>query len=206
MSIAPVDPQRSWFARFVPVLGLLAAMWLIRIGDFLLPGDWNTYGIRSWDFSSLFGIATSPLLHSGFGHLMSNSVPFLILGLLVATEGSRRFWTVTAIVAVIGGIGTWLVAFPGTVTVGASGLVFGYFGYLVARGLFVKSAAHRWGYLAVAVVVVIVFGGAMFQGILPIFPGISWQGHLFGGIGGVVAAGTLSRESGTSAALRRGLR
>lgn len=163
-------------------------MWLLRIGDFLLPGDWNTYGVRSWDPSSLAGLVLGPLLHSGWGHLLSNSVPFLALGALVSLEGARRFLLVTAAAALVGGVGTWLFSAPGTVTVGASGLVFGYFGYLVARGLFVRSAAHRWLYLAIGLLVVLVYGGSMLQGLLPIYPGISWQGHLFGGLGGVLAA------------------
>ncbi|GAA4285057.1 rhomboid family intramembrane serine protease [Brevibacterium daeguense] len=179
--------------RFLHPVALLALMWVVRAADFVLPGTFNTYGIRAWDITSLFGLATSPVLHSGWGHLLANTVPFLILGLLVAADGARRFWVVTAIIAAVGGIGTWVVNFPGTVTVGASGLVFGYFGYLAGRAVFVKSMAHRIGYAVVAVFVVLTFGGSMLIGVLPLYPGISWQGHLFGAVGGAIAAWLLAR-------------
>lgn len=187
------SPQTAFWPRFVPLLALVALMWLVRAADFVLPGDWNTYGVRSWDVTSAFGIVASPLLHSGWPHLLANTVPFLVLGALVSLEGARRFLLVTAIVAVVGGIGTWLFSFPGTVTVGASGLVFGYFGYLLARGLFMRNAPHRWLSLVIGAIVALVYGGSMLQGLLPVFPGISWQGHLFGGVGGVLAAFVASR-------------
>lgn len=188
-------PTPAFWPRFVPLAVLLALMWLIRSADFLLPGDWNSYGLRAWDVTSAFGLVAGPLLHSGWPHLLANTVPFVVLGALVSLEGARRFLVVTAVVVLVGGAGTWLFSLPGTVTVGASVLVFGYFGYLVARGLVMRSAPHRLLYLVIGVVVALVYGGSMLQGLLPVFPGISWQGHLFGGIGGVVAALVLARGS-----------
>ena len=111
-----------------------------------------------------------------------------MLGCLVAAEGARRFWAVTAIAAVIGGLGTWVVNAPGTLTVGASGLVFGYFGYLVLRVLAPGRVSHRILYAVVALVVVGVYGTAMLAGVFAAGTGVSWQGHLFGAIGGGVAA------------------
>ncbi|GAA4393073.1 hypothetical protein GCM10023167_21730 [Brevibacterium pityocampae] len=190
---APTAELGRTLTRFVHPLALLALMWVIRAADFVLPGTFNTYGIRSWDVTSAFGLVLAPLLHSGWGHLIANSVPLLVLGLLVAAEGARRFWLVTALIALVGGVGTWLVNLPGTVTVGASVLVFGYFGYLLVRAFVVRSMAHRIGYAVVAVVVVMVFGASMLTGVLPLYPGISWQAHLFGAVGGGLAAVWLGR-------------
>src|SRR5690606_28591297 len=122
------------------------------------------------------------------GHLIANSVPFLVLGCLVAVEGARRFWAVTAIVAIVGGIGTWLVNTPGTLTVGASGLVFGYFGYVVLRVFMPGRVTHRVLYAVIALIVISLYGGSMLAGVFGAAEGVSWQGHLFGAIGGGVAA------------------
>ncbi|WP_029089586.1 rhomboid family intramembrane serine protease [Brevibacterium album] len=183
---APASP--STFARFLPPLALLALMWVIEFADMLLPGRFEVLGIRAWDFTHLPGVVLAPLLHSTWGHLIANSVPFLVLGLLVAAEGTRRFWTVTAVVTLVGGVGPWLLAFPGTLTVGASGLVFGYFTYLIARVRNARPGGARVLQIVIAVLVVCLYGGSMLMGILPVSPGVSWQGHLFGAVGGVCAA------------------
>ena len=100
-------------------------MWVVEFADLLLPGRFESLGIRAWDLTHLPGIVLAPLLHSTWSHLISNSVPFLVLGCLVAAEGARRFWFVTAIATVVGGIGPGFLALPGTLTVGASGRVLG---------------------------------------------------------------------------------
>lgn len=184
---SPVPSAQS-LTRFVHPVAFLVFMWLVRAFDWVLPGTFNTYGIRSWDVTSAFGIVLSPILHSGWPHLVANSVPFLVLGLLVAAEGARRYWLVTGIIALVGGIGTWVVNWPGTLTVGASGLVFGYFGYLLVRAFVVKTLSHRILYAVIAIVVAVLYGGSMLTGVLPVRVGISWQGHLFGAIGGGLAA------------------
>lgn len=183
-------------ARFWHPVALVAVMWVIRALDTALPGSFNNHGLRSWDLTSVYGLAASPMLHTGWPHLMANSVPLLILGCLVAIEGARRFWLVTVIVALLGGVGTWVVNPPGVITVGASVLVFGYFGYVVARAFFIGTVAHRLGYAVIAIGVIVFYGGSMVGGVLPLVPGISWQAHLFGAIGGVAAAMLLrSRDS-----------
>lgn len=181
-------PLPTGWARFLHPVGLLAVMWLLRIADSVLPGSFTGLGLRSWDLGSLGGLVLGPLLHTGWPHLLSNSVPFLVLGCLVAVEGARRFWVVTAVVALVGGAGTWLVNAPGTLTVGASVLVFGYFGYVLARTFVAPSTSHRIGYAVIAVSVVALYGGSMLWGLLPVQQGVSWQAHLFGGVGGVLAA------------------
>jgi membrane associated rhomboid family serine protease len=174
--------------RFASPVVLLALMWLVQIADAILPGSFTGFGLRSWDISGLGGIVLAPLLHANWGHLIANSVPFLVLGCLVAVEGARRFWAVTAIVAIIGGIGTWLVNAPGTLTVGASGLVFGYFGYVVLRVFMPGRVAHRILYAVIALIVIALYGGSTLAGVFGAAEGVSWQGHLFGAIGGGVAA------------------
>jgi membrane associated rhomboid family serine protease len=178
----------SALRRFGAPIALLAIMWAVQLADSILPGSFSGFGIRSWDPSGLLGIVFAPLLHASWAHLIANSAPFLVLGCLVAAEGARRFWAVTGIIAVIGGIGTWAVNAPGTLTVGASGLVFGYFGYLVARVLAPGRVAHRILYAVVALLVIGAYGAAMLAGVFAAGAGVSWQGHLFGAIGGGLAA------------------
>ncbi|OAN36617.1 rhomboid family intramembrane serine protease [Microbacterium sp. H83] len=175
-------------ARFASPVLLLAAMWAVQLADAVLPGSFTGFGLRSWDPAGLAGIVLAPMLHATWAHLIANSVPFLVLGCLVAVEGSRRFWAVTAFAAVIGGLGTWLVNAPGTLTVGASGLVFGYFGYTVARVFAPGRTSHRILYAVIALVVIGVYGGSMLAGVVGVRDGISWQAHLFGAIGGALAA------------------
>ena len=184
----PATPARqSAVARFASPVILLASMWAIQLADAVLPGSFTGFGLRSWDISGLGGIVLSPLLHASWAHLIANSLPFLVLGCLVAIEGAGRFWLVTAIIAVVGGAGTWLVNAPGTLTVGASVLVFGYFGYVVMRVFAPGRVAHRIGYALIALIVIVLYGTAMFVGVFGAADGVSWQAHLFGAIGGALA-------------------
>ncbi|WP_431805436.1 rhomboid family intramembrane serine protease [Microbacterium paraoxydans] len=202
MTVPPPSRPPHPLARFASPVLLLALMWLVQFADAVLPGTFTVFGIRSWDLSGLGGIVLAPLLHASWAHLIANSVPFLVLGCLVAVEGARRFWAVTAIVAVVGGLGTWLVNAPGTLTVGASGLVFGYFGYVVMRVFAPGRVAHRILHAVIAVVVIGVYGGTMLAGVFGVADGVSWQGHLFGAIGGGVAALAGRPRSGTRAVRR----
>lgn len=163
-------------------------MWIVQLLDAILPGSFTGFGLRSWSLDGLGGIVLGPLLHANWAHLIANSVPLLVLGCLVAVEGARRFWAVTAIIAIVGGIGTWLVNAPGTLTVGASGLVFGYFGYVVMRVFASGRVAHRILYAVIALIVIALYGGSMLAGVVGVADGISWQAHLFGAIGGGAAA------------------
>ncbi len=171
------------------LVGLVGLMWLSEIIDTALHGSLDQYGIIARTPQGLVGIITAPFLHMGFGHLISNTLPLVTLGALIAVSGAKRLFEVTAIVTVIGGFGTWLISPPNTITIGASGLVFGYAAYLITRGLFNR----RLGQVLIGVVVVLVWGSALLGGLLP-QDGISWQGHLFGGIAGVLAAWVLSDD------------
>jgi membrane associated rhomboid family serine protease len=170
------------------VAAMAALMWLVELVD-LVAGDLDAAGIRPRDVEGLTGIVAAPFLHGGFGHLLGNTVPFLLLGAVVALSGLARVAAVTAIVAVVGGLGTWLTAPGGTVHIGASGLVFGFAAYLLARGVFSRRPLH----LVVGLVVLGVYGTTLLFGLVPT-PGVSWQGHLFGAAGGLVAARVLDRR------------
>lgn len=134
------------------------------------------------------GARARTLLHASWAHLISNSLPLLVLGCLVAVEGARRFWAVTGIIAVVGGAGTWFLNAPGTLTVGASVLVFGYFGYTVLRVFAPGRVSHRIAYAAIALIVIVLYGTTVLTGIFGAAAGVSWQAHLFGAIGGGIAA------------------
>ena len=173
------------------VLALVAVMWVLEIVDVALDNRLDRYGIEPRELDGLDGVLTAPFLHVGFGHLLGNTIPFVIMGLVIAFEGPLRLLGVTAISALASGLGTWLIAPAGTIHLGASGVVFGFATYLITRGIFTRRIAE----LAVGVVVAVVWGGALLGGLEP-QQGISWQGHLFGAIGGVIAARVLSRPRG----------
>ncbi len=179
---------------FVVVFAMAAVMWLVELID-LIPGtNLDHWGIRPRQLAGLTGIVAAPFLHDGFGHLIGNTIPFLVLGCIIATSGLQRFVQVTVITALVAGVGTWLVGPAHTDHIGASGLVFGYLGYLVTRGVF----ARRIGQILVGLVV-LVFYGSILWGLLP-RPGISWQGHVFGLAGGVLSAWVIHGRRGPAPA------
>jgi membrane associated rhomboid family serine protease len=186
--------DRQRVRGLVLVGGMAALMWLVEVVD-LVAGDLDSAGIRPRDPDGLPGVVLAPFLHGGFGHLLGNTVPFLVLGAAIALSGLARIAVVAAIVAVVGGLGTWLVAPAGTVHIGASGLVFGFAAYLVARGAFSRRALH----LGVGLLVLAVYGTTLAFGFVPT-PGVSWQGHLFGAVGGVVAARVVDGATRTAPA------
>ena len=166
--------------------GMAAVMWVVEIAD-QVAFDLDRHGIEPRQLDGLDGILFAPFLHGGFGHLIGNTVPFLVLGAAIALSGLARVAAATVIIAVVGGLGTWLAAPSGTTHIGASGLVFGYASYLVARGAFTRSLAQ----IAMGLVVVVVWGTTLLRGLVP-ETGISWQGHLFGALGGILAAWLVS--------------
>jgi membrane associated rhomboid family serine protease len=165
------------------LLALVLLMWGLEVVDAVLDNRLDRYGIEPREVDGLDGVVAAPFLHVGFGHLAANTVPFVVMGLVIALEGPLRLLGVTAIAALVSGLGTWLIAPADTIHLGASGVVFGYATYLIARGWFTRRLAE----IAIGVVVALVWGGALLAGLQP-QEGISWQGHLFGAIGGVVAA------------------
>ena len=187
-------PRSDRANGFVLVAVMAGLMWLAEIVDAIVGHRLDQYGIEPRDSDGLVGIAASPFLHAGFDHLVSNTVPFLVMGFVIAFGGLVRVAAVTLIVAVVGGLGTWLVAPASTIHIGASGIVFGYGAYLISRGFFDRSVVD----IAIGLVVAVVWGGALLGGLLP-QDGISWQGHLFGALGGILASRALTRPRERSA-------
>jgi len=171
------------------VAAMVTLMWILEVVDVAADHRLDNYGIHPRDVDGLPEIFAAPFLHAGFGHLVSNTVPFLAMGAAIALGGLMRVALVTLIVAAVSGFGTWLIAASNSVHLGASGVVFGYATYLVARGIF----SRRLSELAIGVGVVAIWGIGLLQGLLP-QERISWQAHLFGAIGGVVAAVVLARR------------
>ncbi|WP_210493987.1 rhomboid family intramembrane serine protease [Patulibacter sp. SYSU D01012] len=195
-------PERSERANGFLLVGAMAVlMWVVEIVDSLADHRLDAYGIVPRRVDGLDGVLFSPFLHGSFGHLLGNTVPFLVLGAVIAFNGAIRVLLVTLIVGLVAGVGTWLIAPDNTITVGASGIVMGYATYLMARGLFSRKLLE----LLVGFAVLVVWGGALLWALVP-REGVSWQAHLCGGVGGVVAAWVLTtdpRRRGSAAPARR---
>lgn len=167
----------------------IAALWVIQLVNTATGEGLVQFGIVPRSASGLEGIVFAPFIHGSIEHLAANTLPLLILGFLAAFRGTAgRFLGASVIIILVSGAGVWLTAASGSVTIGASGLILGYFGYLLARGLF----DHALTDIAIAVVVAVVYGTLIFA-VLPTQEGVSWQAHLFGLIGGVLAAWVLRR-------------
>ncbi|OLR89479.1 rhomboid family intramembrane serine protease [Actinokineospora bangkokensis] len=166
------------------VIGCLTlVLYLVEGVDSVMGGRLDQNGIVPRAATGLDGILWAPLLHAGWGHLISNTLPFAVLGFLAMANGLAQWVAVTATIWVVSGVGVWVSGNGGSVTVGASGICFGWLLFLLVRGIFNRSALQ----LGLAVVL-LAYWGTMLFGVLPGDPRISWQGHLFGALGGVVAA------------------
>ncbi len=199
MSIKPYAGQATTlWQRVQPHLRLLLAavalLWLIEFVDLFLPGTpLDRLGIHPRTLVGLRNIVLAPFLHAGFGHLLANTVPFFVLGLLVLLQRGRQgFGAVAAISALVSGLGVWLFGGANTVHLGVSGVIFGFFGFLLGAAWHERSAPT----LLVAVLVVLLYGG-MVWGVLPIQQGVSWLAHLFGLLGGLLAASLLRGSAAT---------
>ena len=185
MTSRPVRPLHA----VVAMGALLALLWVIEALDQLSGNALDTYGIHARDVDGLPEIFSAPLLHAGWALLLGNSVPFFGFGFLVLLGGVAR-WVVSTLVSVVSsGLAAWLLTPAGTIVLGASGLIFGWLTYLLFRGLW----SRRPGQVALAVVVLLVYGGLLW-GVLPGASGVSWQAHLGGAVGGVVAAWLIHRR------------
>ncbi|WJY98191.1 Rhomboid family protein [Corynebacterium fournieri] len=178
--------QRQTGLRFAG--GFLAVIWVVFLLELIFP--WlQAFGIHPLDVSSLPFIFTSPLLHANLEHIISNSIPGAIFAFLVGYSGKRVFWEVTAFVVIIGGLGTWLLGGVGTNHIGASGLVYGWLAYLIIRGFFNRSLSQ----IITGVILGFFYSGLIF-GLLPGTEGVSWQAHLFGALGGLVAGMVITSD------------
>ncbi|MFY9636165.1 MAG: rhomboid family intramembrane serine protease [Cellulosimicrobium cellulans] len=164
--------------------GFVVLLFVIEVVNMLTLHALNrTFGLRPRSADGLLDIFTFPLLHANLNHLLSNALPLVIFGFLVFLSGLRVFLTALAFSWLGSGLTVWLIG-DGGITVGASGLVFGLFAFLLVRGFF----NHSWRQILLAVVLFMVYGSILL-GVLPIMGGlISWQAHLGGAVGGVAAA------------------
>jgi membrane associated rhomboid family serine protease len=167
---------------------VVSVFWIVFIlNGVIFGGRLNAFGIKPNDLTGLRGILFAPFLHGSFYHVLSNTVPFIVLGWLVMLRGIKDFYFVSFMSALVGGLGTWLIGSSNSVHIGASGVIFGYFGYLLFRGYFERSFVA----ITISVAIAVTYGGLIF-GVLPTRSYISWEGHLFGFIGGIIAAKLLS--------------
>jgi membrane associated rhomboid family serine protease len=163
---------------------LVGLMWGLEILDtFVFRHGLDILGIIPRQAIGLRGILFSPFLHGNFAHLSANTVPFIILGWLIMSQSINNFVIVSVICMILGGLGTWLFGASNSVHIGASGLIFGYLGFLIARYYFDRRVSSG----IIALFVGATYGSVLW-GVLPSVPGISWEGHLFGFLGGIVAA------------------
>jgi membrane associated rhomboid family serine protease len=182
--VIPAHPVGAAVQMFV----LVGVLYVGEGVDQSMSGALELYGVHPRQLTGLEGILFAPLLHAGWAHLIANTVPLLVLGWLVLAGGARQFVTVTAIVWLVSGVGTWVIGSPG-VHLGASGIAFGWLVFLLLRGLFLWSVKQ----IFVALLLFFYWGG-MLWGLIPGQPGISWEAHLFGAVGGLIAAWLLARD------------
>lgn len=193
---APDRVARPWdrWLQIVIILAVVTAVqFAVELLDVVMDGRLDRHGIEPRTWSGLLGVVWAPFLHTDFAHLISNLLPGLVLGFFVLLSG--RALVVTGVVWVVSGVGVWLTAPSASITVGASGIVFGWLTFLIVRGLFNRDV---WQVLG-GVVIAVIYGGILW-GVLPGASGMSWQGHLFGAIGGVLAAWMVAKSAGAEKA------
>jgi membrane associated rhomboid family serine protease len=200
--VAAPKPAKPLAKRVVPprpvlsavvVLGFVGLLYLVEAIDTVLGGRLDDDGVIPRDFSQWDNILWFPLLHGDWAHLTGNAVPLLVLSYLATSGGIKQFLQITAVIWLTSGLGVWIFGSYGS-HIGASGLVFGFLVFLLVRGIFARSPLQ----VVLAVVVFAIYGAALW-GVLPGQPGISWEGHLFGALGGVLAAWGVARDAAKSA-------
>jgi len=180
----PPSNERGLNKYQVPGCGLIIAFvilaWALEIIDLLPFVNLDLFGIHPHKPLGLIGVLTMPWLHGGFPHLISNTMTFVVLGYIIVATEKQRFYYTSFMIILFSGIGTWLIGEKGSVHIGASALIYGYFGYLVTRAFLEKRLI--WIILGIAL---IVFYGGLIFGVFPSDDSISWEGHLMGFIAGI---------------------
>lgn len=176
-------------SQFRILIELLVYTWSLAVVNLIFCGGaLNSLGIRPRTSIGLLGILFSPFLHSSWEHLIANTLPFFILGWFVMLSGIKQFFIITIFILFFGGLGTWLLGRPYTIHVGASGVVFGYLGFLLIHSYFTNDGLS----IVLTLLVGFMYGSSLW-GIFPTEERISWEGHLFGLLAGVVIAGLLEK-------------
>jgi membrane associated rhomboid family serine protease len=199
-----LDTGREWSrgdrAKAAAKLMLVwaALLWLLEVADVISGHALDGFGITPREPAELVDVVPASFIHFGFAHVAANSVPLLVLGFLAALGGIRRFAAVCALIVVADGLGVWLISPSGSNTAGASGLIFGLFGFLLVSGFVERRPLG----ILVGLLIGAIWGGSILAGIAPTQAGVSWQGHLLGLLAGVAAAFVFRRPTpGTRRAL-----
>lgn len=179
------------------VLIFIAILWVVRLADFVLPIDLNDFGLRPRSIGGLMGIPLAPFLHAGWGHLIGNTIPLAILLMLLAGSRANSIAIVIGLVLLGGGL-LWLGG-RSSIHIGASGLIYGLIAFLISSGFFER----RFVSIAISILVLFLYGGTMVWGVLPsVNQGVSWDGHLYGAIAGVILAyGLVNFDKAASTAI-----
>lgn len=168
---------------------VLAGLWLIEGIDTISNHALDAFGIRPWNLVGLDGIVFAPLLHVSFAHLAANSVPLFVLGTALWASGLRQWIWATVTGWITSGIFAWLLTPIHYVVIGASGVIFGWITYLIVRGFL----SRRWSHIILGLIIAFAYGSVLL-GVFPMSTGVSWQGHLGGAVGGILAASLLFRR------------
>jgi membrane associated rhomboid family serine protease len=177
------DHMRAFFWRATALVVFVALLWVVHVVNWIIGYGFNpAFGLIPRHVSGLDGVIAMPLLHGNFAHLMANTPPLIVMGVLLVATTTRALLAVNAVVIGLGGGLVWLFG-SSAIHIGASGLVFGWFGFLVVRGLVDRSPIT----LGAALLVGVLYGSILW-GVLPGQPGVSWEAHLFGAIAGAAAA------------------
>lgn len=182
--------EPAWQRSALLTAGFVAVLWVLEIVDAVTGNPLDAYGIAPRTDDGLVGVVAAPVLHFGFDHLVANTVPVAVLGFLTLVTGVARGLLATAIIWVVGGLGVWAFAESGSNHAGASVLIFGWIVFLVVRGFLNRHSTE----ILIGVAVFLLYSGALL-GVLPGQPGVSWQGHLFGAVGGFLAARVLTTRT-----------
>ncbi|MGA8845945.1 MAG: rhomboid family intramembrane serine protease, partial [Nocardioides sp.] len=177
------DRSSTWVTAAVLTGSFVVLLYVIELVDVIASNRLDNLGVEPRSADGLWGVLFAPLLHAGWMHLEANTLPVLLLGFLVLFSGISRGLQATAVIWIVGGVGVWLVAPPNSIHLGASVLIFGWLVYLIVRGIWTR----RIGQILLGIVLFLLYG-SLLLGVLPGQPGVSWQGHLFGAIGGGLAA------------------
>jgi len=189
------DRPSTWVLAAAISGGFVVFLWGLEIVDAAMNNRLDQYGVEPRDGEGLLGILFAPVLHAGWDHLSANTVPALVLGFLAFASGVVRGLEATLVIWLVAGIGVWLVAPSNSIHLGASSLIFGWLVYLMIRGIFTRRA----GQIILGMVLFFLYGSLLW-GVLPGQPGVSWQGHLFGAIGGGLAAWLIGLDERTERA------
>ena len=180
--------KRKLSSPYDALVYLIIILWIIEIANLFLGHQLCRYGIYPRTPQGLIGIPLSPFLHGSVAHLFLNTGPLIVLGGLILVDGRTPFVRSTVFIVLVGGMGIWLIGRP-AYHVGASALIFGYFGYLLARGIFDRRLKSFF----IALVAVAAYGG-LFWGLLPTASYVSWEGHLCGFVAGILAVWVEKRK------------